>query len=81
MHEESARPFTLQEPDEAFAGHVTLGRFKGLRRAEADRLARLAAGMAGRFFGEWRADEVELIRSELSPRGARHMLMVRAPLS
>jgi 2'-5' RNA ligase len=79
--EQGVRAFTREEPERAFAGHVTLGRFKGIRRAEAERLAALAATAGGRFFGEWMAGEVQIMRSELLPQGARHMLMVEAPLS
>ncbi len=65
-------PFTREVPEEKFTGHVTLGRVKQIRRAEADALGKLALGMAQRQFGDWTADKVELIRSELSPEGSRY---------
>jgi 2'-5' RNA ligase len=37
--------------------------------------------MAGRFFGEWQADEVELIRSELLSGGSRYTTVATVSLS
>ena len=64
--------FTTEPPEKEFTGHVTLGRIKDIKRAEVEALARLATGMAERFFGAWTGDKVEIIRSELSPTGARY---------
>ena len=72
--------FTEEESEEKFSGHVTLGRVKKIQRREAEILARLAAGMVERFFGEWTADTVELIRSELSSSGARYTILGAIPL-
>lgn len=60
-----------------FAAHVTLGRVREPRRqpALADALAR-AAG-----FGRVRVARVSLMRSELSPRGARYSELAAAPLA
>jgi len=51
-------------------------------RGRSPRLSRIlqAAVMEGRMFGEWTADRVELIRSELSPVGARYTTLAAAPL-
>src|SRR5262249_12320032 len=61
----------------AFAAHVTLGRVREVRRqpALADALARSAD------FGRLRVDRVSLMRSELSPRGARYSELFGAPLA
>lgn len=58
-----------------FAGHVTLGRIKSIRPSEARILTQLAAGLADRALGEWMADRVEIIRSELSPAGAHYSVV------
>ena len=79
--EEAVGDFTAEKPGARFAGHVTLGRIKDLKRPEAEALARVAAGMAGRFFGEWPAVEIELVRSELSPKGARYTCLAAVPLA
>lgn len=79
--ESASQPFTAEAPEErGFSGHVTLGRIKGIRRPEVEELGRLAAGMAERVFGEWTGDEVEIIRSELSPAGARYTALAGARL-
>ena len=60
---------------EPFVGHVTLGRIKIFRAAEMKNLQTATAEMPERDFGTWRADAVELIRSELAAEGARHTPM------
>jgi len=61
----------------AFAAHVTLGRVREARRqpALAEALARPAD------FGGVRVDRVSLMRSELSPHGARYSELFAAPLA
>jgi RNA 2',3'-cyclic 3'-phosphodiesterase len=68
----ACRGFTSEEKEERFTGHVTLARIKGISRPEAEALAAVAAGMTERPFGQWTAYKIELMRSELSPQGARH---------
>jgi 2'-5' RNA ligase len=70
--ERAVAKFTREAVEEKFTGHVTLGRVKRIRRAEADALGKIAVGMAERFFGEWTANHVELIQSELSSEGSRY---------
>jgi 2'-5' RNA ligase len=63
-------PFGFQPESRPFAPHVTLGR---RREPRPDR--RLAAALeagAARPFGQTRIDHVSLMRSDLSPRGARY---------
>jgi RNA 2',3'-cyclic 3'-phosphodiesterase len=61
----------------AFAPHVTLGRVREPRRQPAlgEALARAAD------FGPLSVDRVSLMRSELSPRGARYSELAAAPLA
>lgn len=66
------RPFTAEPGEKNFAGHATLGRLKNLKSADARKLAAHAQTVKDRTFGEWTAHEIEIIRSELSPGGARH---------
>jgi 2'-5' RNA ligase len=70
--ETAVRPFTAEPGTENFAGHVTLGRLKNLKPPDARKLAAHAQTVEDRMFGEWTADKIEIIRSELSPAGARH---------
>ena len=70
--ETAVRPFTAEPGAENFAGHATLGRLKNLKPLDARKLAAHAHALKDRTFGEWTAHEIEIIRSELSPAGARH---------
>jgi len=72
--------FTSQEREERFSGHLTLGRIKGIGRPEAESLARQAKAMAEKLFGQWTADGVQIMRSELSPQGATHTVLATIAL-
>jgi RNA 2',3'-cyclic 3'-phosphodiesterase len=76
----ATKDFTAEKPGERFTGHVTLARIKGIRRPEAEALAQAAAGMTERLFGQWTAHKIELMRSELSPKGARHTCLAATRL-
>ena len=62
-----------------FAGHVTLGRVRE-PRPDPDLAAAIAAA-GGRPFGRLNAERVSLMRSELSPRGARYSVISEWPLA
>ncbi len=70
--ERAVSSFTAEKDEKKFTGHVTLGRPQGIKRPQADILSKLAFGMTDRVFGEWTANKVELIRSDLSPGGSRY---------
>jgi 2'-5' RNA ligase len=78
--EDATQPFTAEKREENFAGHVTLGRIKRIRRSQAEALARLAAGMSRRFFGEWCATQMDLMQSKLGPNGAQHTRLTQLAL-
>jgi len=78
--QEATEPFTSEEAEKRFHGHVTLGRVKEIGRKESKMLAELAERMEARMFGEWHGDEVEILKSELTPEGARHSCIERIPL-
>ena len=69
--------FGVHEEERAFNAHVTLGRFRRPHPGVTVRLRELAR----RDFGSWRVQEIELIRSELSPHGARYTTLAIAPLA
>lgn len=73
--------FTSEAPDPKFAGHVTLGRCRTILRSQADTLRRLATAMEHRLFGEWTADRLDIIRSQLSPGGSRYTTLASLPLA
>ncbi|MGD0350465.1 MAG: RNA 2',3'-cyclic phosphodiesterase [Verrucomicrobiota bacterium] len=68
-------PFAEKPSSEKFAGHVTIGRVKFLKQPDIENLAAHAQAIKDRLFGEWTANEVELIRSDLLPTGAQHSLL------
>lgn len=72
--------FSNEAPEGTFAGHITIARIKNLRRSQAEILVKLVHGMTVRAFGEWTADAVEIMRSELTADGARHTCLARLPL-
>ena len=76
----AVREFTREAAEGAFTGHVTLGRCQRIKRPQAEILAALAHGMTERRFGEWTAENVELIRSELLPGGPRYTVLAAAAL-
>ena len=67
-------------PPEArgFAPHVTVGRVREPRRDAALAVALEAA--AARSFGTFGVERVSLMRSDLSPKGARHTELSAFPL-
>ena len=79
--EGAVRPFTTERGNEHFAGHVTLGRFNQFKRLEIRELIEHAEAMKDRPFGEWTAPEIEIIRSELLPAGARYTSLAALPLN
>lgn len=79
--EDAVGSFAEKPAAERFAGHVTLGRVKFLKPQEIEKLAGQAQALKDRLFGEWMANEVELMRSELSPTGAQHTLLAAIHLT
>jgi RNA 2',3'-cyclic 3'-phosphodiesterase len=77
----STNEFTSEPAENDFAGHITLGRAKKIRRREANTLTSFATKMCQRAFGEWTTTDIELLRSELLPDGAHHTVITTIPLS
>jgi 2'-5' RNA ligase len=79
--ETAVTSFTNEKAEKRFIGHVTFARIQGIRRQQAEILSKLATRLTDRFFGEWTAGEIELIRSELSSSGARYTTLEAFPLA
>jgi len=79
--EAATEGFTTEKKEERFTGHITLARIKGIKRPEAEALGQAALGMADRLFGQWTAYQIELMRSELLPQGARHTTIAAIALA
>jgi 2'-5' RNA ligase len=77
----STEGFTVEPKEERFTGHLTLARIKGIKRPEAEALGKAAADLAERSFGHWTAHQIELMRSELLPQGARHSSLASIALA
>jgi 2'-5' RNA ligase len=74
------RDFTTETPEARFTGHVTLARTRSIKRRDAEVMAKLVNGMIERVFGDWTADEIAIMRSEITPKGAHHTLIGTIPL-
>ncbi len=74
------REFAEKPAEARFMGHVTLARPKQIKRADAERLAKFVEAAVHREFGHWQADEVLLLRSELSAAGSRYHELARISL-
>jgi 2'-5' RNA ligase len=70
--EAAVRPFTAEPGEKNFTGHATLGRLKNPKPTDIRDIAARAQSLEKRLFGVWTAHEIEIIRSELSPAGARY---------
>ena len=69
-----------QREERAFHAHLTLGRIKDGAGREAGRLGAAVAEGGGCDFGDWHVNAVTLLRSELSPDGARHSVLAESIL-
>lgn len=76
----ATQSFTREKSEERFTGHITLARIKNIRRDEIQALNRSAEPFAGHLFGQWTANEVLIMRSELSSQGAEHSALASASL-
>jgi 2'-5' RNA ligase len=65
--------FAEKEGTKNFTAHVTLARFEQMRSVETETLRK--AGAIGKTFGDWIAEEVQLIRSSLRPAGPLHAIL------
>jgi len=78
--DQAVTAFAEKPGDECFVGHITLGRFKQIKRAEAERLARFLGAAAATRYGSWQVQTVELIQSELSAQGSQYTTLDVFPL-
>jgi len=67
--------------EDPFSGHITLGRFFGASNPENRDFLKLTTPLQMKHFGGWNANAVEIIRSDLSPAGAKHTLLLSCPLA
>jgi RNA 2',3'-cyclic 3'-phosphodiesterase len=70
--------FGSKNEDRRFNAHVTLGRIR--MRPERDFAGKLQRWQNTQF-GNFRAEHIDLIRSELSPSGSRYSVLASLPLA
>jgi len=73
----SIRPFGSNDETRPFNAHATLGRFRERGRGVDTALRRISPPT----LSPWRVNDVELIRSELSPKGSRYTMLAAFPLA
>jgi 2'-5' RNA ligase len=77
--ERSLGPLGFPPEARGFSAHVPLGRVREPRRDPA--LTAALAGAAAAELGSARVDQIVLMRSQLSPRGARYTPLATLPLA
>lgn len=73
--------FSGESPEEKPVGHVTLGRIKNLAKPDSNALKQAVRSMSKKRFGGWVAEDVAIMRSELSQSGAIHTQVATIRLS
>lgn len=77
----AAAPYTSEPAEKEFSGHITLARIREIRGGDARALEAAAVRLADEVFGSWTATRVDVIRSRLSPEGARYSSIAEIPLA
>jgi RNA 2',3'-cyclic 3'-phosphodiesterase len=77
--EEQLQPLGFPREARAFSPHITLGRLKPNARVEGAEWDRIAAGLV--YNGVFNVQSIDLMRSHLSPRGARYERIAAAKLN
>jgi 2'-5' RNA ligase len=70
----------FQPEKRAYSAHLTIARFKDVRRADIPAIRKIVAGSAADI-GECDITAVTLFRSRLSPSGSRYEHLLRVPLA
>jgi RNA 2',3'-cyclic 3'-phosphodiesterase len=76
--EQALAPLGFTPEARPFSAHVTLGRLRAPQKTPA--LARALEDGRGRAFGRMQVTAIALVRSDLSPRGARYTEVATVPL-
>jgi len=66
----SIAPLSDEESD--FRGHLTIGRIRRIDRKGIKALAEAAERASSHCFGDWAANTIQIVRSELGPGGSRY---------
>jgi 2'-5' RNA ligase len=67
-----------REPEaREFHPHLTIGRVKHLKPRELQTICKAMESQAKTNFGSWRVEQIDLMQSKLSPRGATYHCLAR----
>ncbi len=73
--------FAEKQEDRPFSPHLTLARIKRVSPTETRALTGKVGSLRDRSLGEWRANYVRVMQSELHPAGSRHTCLAEVELS
>ena len=76
----AVNPWAQKEENRAFHPHLTLGRIRETASRHARQIGQVLQDFPVPAFGEWRASQFFLMRSQLSPKGAVHTILESYPL-
>lgn len=79
--EAALEPLGFRPEGRPFSPHLTLGRVKDASPADVKAVGRVIEGTTLGTLGEWTADAVSLMRSELGPGGARYTCLAEIQLT
>jgi 2'-5' RNA ligase len=77
----TSAPYLEKEETRSFSPHLTLGRVREEAWRQAGAIGEAVSHLPPTVFGEWQVTRVRLMRSELSPSGARHTVLAELPLA
>jgi 2'-5' RNA ligase len=77
----ATQPWSEETEARAFRPHLTLGRVRDPRSGGNRLMGERIQSISLPPLGEWRVERLDLMRSELSPKGAQHRLLVSVPLT
>jgi 2'-5' RNA ligase len=78
---QASRDYGKPEANRGFSPHLTIGRVREEAWRQAGEVGAAVAPLGNPDFGEWQVSHVRLMRSELSPKGARHSVLAEFPLA
>ncbi len=79
--EKATVSFAEVQKDQRFSAHLTIGRIKEIHPRDARALEEAVSDFAKTTFGNWTANTIEIMRSELGPGGSRYSRVAEIPFS
>jgi 2'-5' RNA ligase len=77
---EATRQWCEKEEARKFSPHLTIGRVREPQGRAIRKISAALGDQPSQRFGEWRAKEILLMRSQLSPNGATHTVLRKCAL-